>query len=282
MPSVGRPAVAIAIWSAQALSAASWIHSYQYADDDCGYAVRLARECLERGACATAGNPTSGLGLSHGASWSRLIRYCLAAGGGLATVQTIVVALLVAATIVSSIVVWRTVSWRAAMLASLLVLPSTLATLRFDDLTNGTLLPLPLALYYASTVWFVKSGRTLAALVASVCLAAAMSAALVCVVAVPFHIALVAFVATKPRSAATGAALAVAVTFAIESPAAAAKLGERLVPPSILILGLLLVTRVAAAIPTSGRRLLARIPHTRDGCGGDSSTCPPRCDRASQ
>ncbi len=257
--SLVRRVVAVALWTVQTLSVASWVRAFQFADDDSGNALRLARECLERGACAAAGNPTSALGLSHGASWTRLVRYCLALGGGLATVQAVVIALLAATTIVTSIVVWRTVSWHAGMMASLLVLPWTLATFRFDNLSNGTLLPLPLTLYYASTLWFVTSRRTRAALVASVFLALSMSPDLECIVALPFHVALVALLATTPLSAATGAALTTAVTFAIESPAAAAQLERGLLRPSLFVLGLLLVTCAGAALTRSGRRLLARV-----------------------
>jgi hypothetical protein len=256
---VVRPGVAITLWSLQALSAASWIRSFQYADDDTGAAGRLARGCLEHGACAATGTPAAGFGLAHGASWIRLIRYCLASGGGLATVQVIVLVLLIAATIVSSIVTWQALSWRAGMFASLLVLPATMATLRFDDLTNGTLLPLPLALYYACTVWFVQSERTLAMLGASLALAAAVSAALMCIVIVPFHIAVVALVARTPLSAATSAALVVALAFAIESPTAAAQLARLLVRPALLVLGLLFATGLVAATRERWRILLRAI-----------------------
>ena len=256
---VSRTALAITLWSLQALSGAYWVLAYQFADDDTGLAVLLARACLERGSCAAAGTPTSGLGLSHGASWIRLIRYCLTTGGGLREVQLIVLVLLVAATVVSSVVAWQALSWRAAMFASLLVLPATMATLRFDDLTNGTLLPLPLALYYACTAWAVQSGRILAALGASLCLAGAVSATLSSIVLVPFHIALVAFVARNPISAATTAALAVASAFAVESSAAAARLAGLLLWPGVVVLGLLLVMGVAAAVRKSPRTLIRRI-----------------------
>jgi hypothetical protein len=87
-----------------------------------------------------------------------------------------------------------------------------------------------------------------------------MSPDLECIVLVPFHIALVASVAPKPLATAVAAALTVGAAFAIESPAAAVQLWRGLMSPSIFILGLLLVIGAAAAIPTSGRRLLARIP----------------------
>ena len=253
------PALAVTLWSLQALSAAYWMLAYQYADDDTGLAVRLARTCLERGTCASAGMPTSGLGLSHGASWIRLIGYCLTTAGGLRTLQLIVLALLVAATIVSAAVVWKATSWRAGMFASLLVLPATMATLRFDDLTNGTITPLPFALYYGCTAWFVQSGRLLPVLGASVSLAAAMSTSLSSIVLAPLHVALVTLTARRPVSAALLAALAVAAPFAIESSTAAAQLGRLLVWPSVLALGVLLVLGIAAAVWQSARALVRRI-----------------------
>ncbi|MEO6025370.1 MAG: hypothetical protein ABIR79_00700 [Candidatus Binatia bacterium] len=253
---------AAALWGLQALSASHWMLAYQYADDDTGLAVRLARACLEHGMCAAAGMPTSGLGLSHGASWIRLIGYCLTTDGSLGTLQVIVLALLVAGTAVSSIVVWQAVSWRAAMFASLFVLPATMATLRFDDLTNGTILPLPLALYYACTVWGVQSGRLLPALGAAIALAAAMSTSLSSILLAPLLLALVALTARQPLVTTPLAAVTVAATFALESSRAAAQLAHLLVVPSMLALGLLLVAIGATALFRSGRALLRRIADT--------------------
>jgi hypothetical protein len=254
------------LWGLQALSATYWMRAYQYADDDTGLAVRLARACLERGTCASAGMPTSGLGLSHGASWIRLIEYCLTTDGGLGTLQAIVLALLVAATIVSSVVVWKALSWRAGMFASLLVLPATMATLRFDDLTNGTIAPLPLAIYYACTAWCVQSGRLLPALGASMALAAAMSTSLSSILLAPLLLTLVALTASRPFPAVLLAALAIAATFAIESSTAAAQLARLLVRPSVLAFGLLLVVGIAATVWPSARILLRRMADGARAC----------------
>jgi hypothetical protein len=145
------------------------------------------------------------------------------------------------------------------MFASLLVLLPMMAPARLEDLTNGTLWALPLALYHACTAWLVQSGRMLAAVGASVCLAAAMSANLACILMVPFHIALVALVARKPLSAATIAALAVAATFAIESSTVAAQLARVLLRPTVFVLGLLLVMGVGVAVRKPVRTLIRRI-----------------------
>ncbi len=249
----------MALWSIQALIAAYWVRAYQYADNDTGLAVRMARECLERGGCLAAGMPTSGFGLSHGASWIRVIAWCLEIGGGLGTVQLIGLVFLIGATIVWSIVAWQALSWRAGMFASLLVLPTTMATLRYDDLTNGVLAPLPLALYYACTAWFVHSRRMLAALSASVFLAATVSATLGSIVLVPLHIALVALVARRPLFATTSATIAVVAPFAIESSDAARQIARLLSWPSIVVVGLLLVIVAAGAVATPAQALMGRI-----------------------
>ena len=249
----------MALWSVQALAAGYWVLAYQYADNDTGLAVRIARECLEHGACPAAGTPTSGFGLSHGASWIRVIAYCLASGAGLGTVQLIGLAFLLAATIVWSIVAWRALSWRAGMFAALLALPATMATLRYDDLTNGVLAPLPLALYYACTASFVHARRVPAALAASVFLAATVSAALGFIVLVPLHVALVALTTRTPVVAASGAALAVAALFAIESSMAALQIARLVAWPSAVIAGVLVVIGAAAAVAPSARTRLGRI-----------------------
>jgi hypothetical protein len=249
---------AATLWGLQALSVSSWMLAYQYADDDTGLAVRMARSCIEHGSCPSAGMPTSGLGLSHGASWIRLVGWCLTTDGSLGTLQVIVLALLVAATVVVGIVVWRTVSWRAGMFASLLFLPATIATLRFDDLTNGTITPLPLTLYFVGIAWCVRSGGLLPALGAAIALAAAMSTSLSSILLAPLLLALVGLAARRPVVAVPLAALAIAGTFALESSRAAAQLGEALVRPALLGLGLLLVVGIGAVAARSGRMLLRR------------------------
>lgn len=250
---------ALALWALQALVVTYWTRAYQYADDDTGLAVRLARACLEHGVCPGSGMPTSGLGLSHGASWIRLIGYCLTTDGSLGTLQAIVLALLVASVVVASVVVWNMVSWRAGMVAALLVLPATLATQRFDDLTNGTILPLPLAVFYACAVWSLRSGRLAPALGGSVALAAAMSASLSSMILAPLHLALVASAARRWLATTLVAALAIAATFAVESPRSAAQLARVLVVPAIALLGVLLAVGVAALASRAARTALRRI-----------------------
>lgn len=219
----------------------------------------MARECLERGTCISSGMPTSGLGLAHGASWIRVIAYSLAFGNGLRTVQLTGLIFLLGATIAWSIVAWRALSWRAAMFAALLALPTTMATLRYDDLTNGVLAPLPMALYYACTAWFVQSRRLVAALGASLCLAVTISAALGLIILVPFHVALVALGARRPLAAATGAALAVVAPFALESSDAAVRIVHRMAWPGLVVGALLLVVGIVAAVSAPARSRIAHI-----------------------
>src|SRR5262249_30727342 len=79
--------VTCALLMVQCLSVASWVHSYQIADEDTAEAVRLARTCIELGQCTSMGTTASGLGLHHGASWIRLTGHFLRSGGGLASLQ---------------------------------------------------------------------------------------------------------------------------------------------------------------------------------------------------
>src|SRR5262245_1145555 len=103
----------IALFAAVCLSATSWVVSYQYADEDTGEAVRIARACVELGECTTRGTHASALGLSHGALWIRLIAHVLRNGGGLRSVQTALLMLLIGSASVLFLVVRRYVSQRA-------------------------------------------------------------------------------------------------------------------------------------------------------------------------
>ena len=91
----------VALFAVLAASVWSWTLTYQDADEDTGHAVRLARACREKGDCAAQGTHASGLGLHHGASWIRLIRYFQADGGGLSAVQVVATLLLLLATAVA-------------------------------------------------------------------------------------------------------------------------------------------------------------------------------------
>ena len=211
----------VALFAVLAASVWSWTLTYQDADEDTGHAVRLARACLEKGDCAAQGTHASGLGLHHGASWIRLIRYFQADGGGLSAVQVVATLLLLLATAVAFATLRRHLSWRAAVLGLLLFLVPTLTTSRFNQLSNALLLPLPLVLYYACLAVFAVSGGTVAAALGGVCLALAMSANLSAVLLAPFHLALVAVLGRRPVPAVLLAGAALAGTFALESADAA-------------------------------------------------------------
>lgn len=219
-----RPAAAgltVALFAVLAASVWSWTLAYQDADEDTGHAVRLARACIERGDCAAQGTHASGLGLHHGASWIRLIRYFQAHGGGLFAVQIVAALLLLLAAAAAFAILRRYLSWRAAILGLLLFLVPTLTTARFNQLSNAMLLPLPLVLYYACLAAFAVSGGTIAAALGGVCLALAMSANLSAVLLAPFHLLLVAVLGRQPLVAVVLAGAALAGTFGLESADAA-------------------------------------------------------------
>ena len=234
----------VALFAVLCASTWSWTLAYQDADEDTGHAVRLARACIEKGDCAAQGTHASGLGLHHGASWIRLIRYFQAHGGGLFGVQIVAAALLLLAAAAAFAVLRRHLSWRAALLGLLLFLIPTLTTARFNQLSNALLLPLPLVLYYACLAAFAVSGGTVAAALGGVCLALAMSANLSTVLLAPFHLALVAVLGRRPVPAVLLAGAALAGTFALES-ADAARDVLRVISGAALLLG---ATALAGAL----------------------------------
>ena len=245
------------------MSATHWVRSYQYADDDTGEAVRLARECLDLGQCTARGTHASALGLSHGASWIRLIAHCLTSGGGLLEVQTTVLVLLLVSGVLSFLVARRYGSARTAPLVFLFYLQPVVATSRFVELSNTTLLPLALALYYASVALCVESGSALAAIVAAVCLAAAMSAHISCVLMVPFHLALVLLFARRPIAAVALASLSFVVAFTVESYDAARAVAGLIVATPAVVGAIVLAAIVLGASAARFGRLGLRTQQLR-------------------
>jgi hypothetical protein len=251
-------ALALAFFATQCLVAAYWVLSYQYADDDTGEAVRLARACVQLGECSARGTHASALGLSHGALWIRLIAHFLESGGGLRAVQITLLALLILSGAVSFLLIRRYVSERAALLTLLLYLQPITATTRFIELSNTTLLPLALALYYAGAAVCVESGSIVAAVLASVCLAAATSAHISCVLMVPFHLGLVTLFARRPPVTVAAAGLAFAIPFALESYEAAHAIAG-LIVSTLPAVGLLVVTAALLSIRRLRHQLVGRV-----------------------
>lgn len=247
--------LAVLCFALQGVSAARLLLPHQIADDDTGEAVRLARTCLLGGECPAQGTHTSMLGLRHGASWIRLIGYGFASGGGLSAVQRIVLGLLLGAGLVLAAVVWRFVSPRAAVLALLLSLQPTIGTADFVKLANSNLLPLPLALYYASVAITAAYASLVAGVFGALCVSAAMSFNLTCGLMVPFHLALVGLSARRPYVAVATVGLVLLVAPALESADAARLMAGLLVgtPPVIVAVALVIVAVALAVRPLRGR-----------------------------
>lgn len=245
-------AMAVALFVAAAASAAWWVRAYQFADDDSGAAVRIARGCLELGECTGMGTFTSSFGLAHGAAWIRLTGLFLARGGGLTGLQLAVIAMLIAALALAYLTIRAVLPAPSAALALLLMVQPTLVTAQFSDLMNPVLLPLPLAVYYAGTVRHCVSGSILSAALASVGLAGALSASLSSAVMVPLHLALVGLFARRPLAAAGAAAATLVTAFALDSPGTARAIGALLASAPVLVA--LLAIGAALALPALRRR----------------------------
>ncbi len=209
-------ALALAFFALQCVSVGSWVPSYQLVGDG-AEAVRLARACVEIGECTSTGTRTSALGLHHGASWIRLNSYFFRNGGGLQSIQTTTLMLLIVAGAVSFLAILRYVPARGALLVLLLHPQPAIVVGRFGELSNATLLPVTLALYYASAMLCVERRSGLLGAVASVCLAAAISANLSCLLMVPFHVGLVALFARRPIVDTIVAGVVWMLAFSLES-----------------------------------------------------------------
>ncbi len=176
-----------------------------------------ARQCVETNYCPSHGGPAALEPLHHGASWIRLLSYSLRHGYDQTQVQSIVLGLLIVSVVPACFLLGRYLGLRAATLGLGLYLPIILAGSDFASLNYPNLLPLPLALYYASVALFVEFRRTVFAAVASMVLAAAVSVELGCIVMLPFHVALVALMAPTPLLAVAASCIAFAIPYCLDS-----------------------------------------------------------------
>jgi hypothetical protein len=115
----------------------------------------------------------------------------------------------------------RYLGLRAAMLALGLFLPVTMVASEFDLLNYHDLLPLPLAVYYASVALLAESGAAVFGAIGAVALVAALSGDLGCIVLVPFHFLLVALISRRRAVAVATACCAFAIAYCWDSMDAA-------------------------------------------------------------
>jgi hypothetical protein len=156
--------------------------------------LEQARRCVELNDCPSRGGAAGLPFLFHGASWIRLLSYSLRSGADLTHVQSIVLGLWILSIPIVFLLFYRYLGLGAAALAVGLYFPVILVGTDIQFLTYTNLLPLPFAIYYASIAAFVESRNSVFAAIASVALAAAISAELGSIVMLPFHFVLVALV----------------------------------------------------------------------------------------
>jgi hypothetical protein len=183
--------------------------------------LNQARRCVELNDCPSRGGRTGGLPLFHGASWIRLLSYSLRAGYDLTRIQYIVLGSWILSIPTTFFFLKRYLGLRAAALALGLYFPLILVATDITIFSYPNLLPLPFALYYASIALFIEFRRTVFGAVASVALAAAVSAELGSIVMVPFHVLLVALTARRPVFAVAVCSLSFAIPFCLDSMDAA-------------------------------------------------------------
>ncbi len=223
---VHLPWIALAILlGVQSVIGAMAARSYQLAASEY---LPTARRCVEHGDCPSKGGPVAGVELFHGASWIRLLSYSLRAGNDQSRAQFIVLGLLILSVALTFVLVHRYLGLRAATIALGISVPVVLGGTEFQTLTYVNLCAFPLALYYASMAGFVEFRKLVFASVASIALAAAASADLVCILMLPFHVLLIALTAPRPIVALTASGLAFAIPFFWESTDAAVAMVQQL------------------------------------------------------
>ncbi len=187
-----------------------------------------ARRCVELNDCPSRGGRTGALPLFHGASWIRLLAYSLRSGHDLTWVQSVIFVTWMASIPLMLYLVVRYAGLRAAVLAMGLYFPVVLVGTDITDLTYTNLLPLPWALYYLGIALFIERDSLASAAVASVALAAAVSAELGCIVMVPFHFLLLVLTAPQRRVATVAlCAAAFALAFCVDSFDAAREIARQ-------------------------------------------------------
>lgn len=209
-----------------------------------------ARRCVELNDCPSRGGRTGGLPIFHGAVWIRLLAYSLRAGGDQTPVQSIILGLMMLSVLLTFFLLHRYLGFRAAALALGLYFPVVLVPTDITFFTYTNLLPLPFAVYYAGVCLFVERQRAVFAAVASLALAAAVSAEMGNIVMVPFHLLLVSLTARRRLFTTAVACLSFAVPFGWESTDAALQI-VRQIPTVRFAVGL----AISAGIAALGARL---------------------------
>lgn len=216
-----------------------------------------ARRCVELDDCPSLGGRTGALPLFHGASWIRLLAYSLRAGGDQTPIQWFILGTWIVSVPLTFGLLLRYAGLPAAAVVIGLYFPVILVGTDITDFTYTNLLPLPWAVYFCGLALLVEFRSMLAGAIASVALAAAVSAELGSVVMVPFHLLLVALTCPRPALAVLVCGLAVAVPFSVESTDAAIEIARQ-VPTARFAIGLALsATAVAVAARIFPRTLFA-------------------------
>ena len=238
----------------QFIVAAAAMVSHQLADSNTADLIEIARACNETNQCATKGG-AGRLGLFSGASWERLLAFSLRSGGGLALMQHIQLGMLIAAMATTFLVLLRYLDMRAAVLSIGLYLPLAFSVTEFRTLECPNATPLPAALYWAAIILFVEFRLLIFAVLASFALAASATVYILFLVALPFHLVVVALWARRPLLGTAACCLAFLIPFCLDSLGAARAAAENVLARSAIPLGL----GAAGALFTMAVRRLRRI-----------------------
>lgn len=204
-----------------------------------------ARRCVELNDCPSLGGRTGALPLFHGAVWNRLLSYSLRAGGDQTPVQDIILGSWLLSIPFAFFFLQRYAGLRGAALGLGLYFPVVLVGTDITNFTYTNLLPLPWVVYFAGMALLVEFRAIVFGAIASVALAAAVSAELGSIVMVPFHLLLPALACRRPAVAAAACGLAFAIPFSVESTDAAIEIARQ-VPTARFAVGLALSGGVIA------------------------------------
>ena len=204
-----------------------------------------ARRCVEIDDCPSLGGRTGALPLFHGASWIRLLAYSLRAGGDQTPIQSVILGSWIVSIPLTFFLLARYAGLQAAALALGLYFPVILVGTDITNFTYTNLLPLPWAVYFGGLALLVEFRAALFGVIASIALAAAVSAELGSIVMVPFHLSLVALTCPRPVRAVVLCGLAFAIPFCVESQDAAREIARQ-IPTVRFAVGLALSAGIVA------------------------------------
>jgi hypothetical protein len=183
----------------------------------------MARDCIDRGACAMHGATSTFLRLEQGALWIHLLEILRLAHASVHAVTLAVLAWRALACAVLFVTARRFWGLGAGYVVAAVYLLLSVLVGSSAVLWNPSLLPLPLALCCAAVSALAAGGETAHAGALGAALALSIDSHLASVLLVPVVAGLIAALARRPGAGSGAALAACAITLVVDSPEATAR-----------------------------------------------------------